>query len=393
MTDSDHSTATGGRRRASVWRSPALIVLATLAVVLPATASSAATRSAQADAKTTPTIKLTVGRAMIAPGTAKAIATIVGLPTLSGHLNVSLYAPGNTTCTGTPVVVNRSPITPGTGKGTNTLERLIRAEDPSGLWHWKATYGGDTTHNAVTSACVEQMILQPSPDVPPVWAPFNSAAELVVQQYRDFLGRAPSSAELDTWVARLTNKTATAGDLIETLRLDPDQLANVDPAVRLYRAYFLRNPESSGLRYWIGERRKGRTLGSISEFFANSSEFKNRYGALTNAQFVTLVYENILERAGDPGGVMFWTDQLNRGTRNRGTVMIGFSESPEYVRTQSSEVTVAVIYVLMLGRAPTATEFEATVAVLDLGTDTPLPFTPGTLALDIMSRGTYLSRI
>ncbi|MEO6629030.1 MAG: DUF4214 domain-containing protein, partial [Aquihabitans sp.] len=378
------------RRRRSVWRAPALTVLATLAVVLPATASSA---TARADAKQTPTILLTVGRPMIAPGTAKATAKISGLPSLSGYLTVSLYAPSTQLCSGDAFTVNRMPIIVGTGTATKTLERLIRAKDPSGLWHWKASYEGDATHNSAESPCIEQLIIQSSPDVPPAWAPFSSAADLVTRQYRDFLGRAPSESELNTWVLKLTNRTATAGNLVETLRLDPDQIKNVDPAVRLYRAYFLRNPEAAGLRYWIAERRKGRTLGSISEFFANSSEFKNRYGSLTNAAFVGLVYENVLERAGEPGGVMFWTEQLNRGVRNRGTVMIGFSESPEYVRTQASEVTVAVLYALMLGRAPTPTEFTGTVAILDLGPDTPLPFTAGTLALDIISRGAYLSSI
>ncbi|MEO6628512.1 MAG: hypothetical protein ABIP03_08060, partial [Aquihabitans sp.] len=255
MTETDHTMATTGRRRRSVWRAPTLIVLTTLAVVLPATASSATARSSRADAKTTPTIVLAVGNPMIAPGTAKATAKISGLPSLSGYLTVSLYAPSIQNCSTDAVSVNRMPIIVGTGTATNTLERLIRAKDPSGLWHWKASYEGDATHNRADSPCIEQLIIQSSPDVPPAWVPFSSAADLVTRQYRDFLGRAPSVSELNTWVAKLTNKTATAGNLIEALRLDPDQLQNVDPAVRLYRAYFLRNPEAAGLRYWIAERR------------------------------------------------------------------------------------------------------------------------------------------
>lgn len=101
---------------------------------------------------------------------------------------------------------------------------------------------------------------------------------------------------------------------------------------RLYRAYFLRDPNPSEVAYWAGRYASGRaSLGSISEFFARSSEFQNRYGSLTDAQFVDLVYKNVLGRAADAGGRAHWIAQLGRG-QSRGSVMIGFSESAEFVR-------------------------------------------------------------
>jgi hypothetical protein len=47
--------------------------------------------------------------------------------------------------------------------------------------------------------------------------------------------------------------------------------------------------------------------------------------------------------------------------------MTGFSESNEYKRTQGSEVTAAVLSIALLGRAPTAEEYLATVGKADLG--------------------------
>lgn len=103
-------------------------------------------------------------------------------------------------------------------------------------------------------------------------------------------------------------------------------------ATRLYLAYFLRQPEPGGLRYWVARLDGGTPLVEVSEFFARSPEFINRYGALGNGAFVDLVYRNVLERTADPSGRAYWLAALDRGTSTRGEVMVGFSESPEFVR-------------------------------------------------------------
>lgn len=107
--------------------------------------------------------------------------------------------------------------------------------------------------------------------------------------------------------------------------------------IRLYLAYFLRLPDREGLEYWLGARRRGVTLGSISQTFAESSEFAARYGALADDDFVDLVYRNVLTRDPDAGGRRYWSDQLKGGTR-RGDLMVGFSESTEFESTTASRI-------------------------------------------------------
>lgn len=106
---------------------------------------------------------------------------------------------------------------------------------------------------------------------------------------------------------------------------------------RLYLAYFLRAPDEAGFEYWFGVRRNGRALADISSDFATSAEFRNRYGQLSNRDFVTLVYRNVLKRQPDAGGLGYWADALDRGA-SRGTVMLGFSESVEFRRSSEAEV-------------------------------------------------------
>jgi hypothetical protein len=96
---------------------------------------------------------------------------------------------------------------------------------------------------------------------------------------------------------------------------------------RLYEAYFLRAADAEGLAYWSNT---DMPLVGISESFAGSSEFRSRYGTLSNQAFVELVYENVLRRPADPEGLAFWVDQMYSGA-SKGQVMLNFSESPEFI--------------------------------------------------------------
>jgi hypothetical protein len=71
------------------------------------------------------------------------------------------------------------------------------------------------------------------------------------------------------------------------------------------------------------------TLQQVASGFINSAEFKVLYGSNpSNAEFVTLLYDNVLHRAPDAGGFNFWMTDLDHGT-SRENVLIGFSESLE----------------------------------------------------------------
>ena len=105
-----------------------------------------------------------------------------------------------------------------------------------------------------------------------------------------------------------------------------------DSVYRLYRAYFLREPEAEGFSFWIGEYTGGsKNLAEISDFFARSPEFIGLYGHITNAQYVEAVYINILGRPGEADGIAYWLGRIDSGQLSRGEMMLMFSESPEYV--------------------------------------------------------------
>jgi hypothetical protein len=104
---------------------------------------------------------------------------------------------------------------------------------------------------------------------------------------------------------------------------------------RLYRAYFLREPDADGFAYWNGVYAMGYPLDKISNDFARSDEFQQRYGSVDNRRFLELVYHNVLGRNPDQSGYDYWLDQMNRGML-RGFVMIYFSDSDEF-RTNTAK--------------------------------------------------------
>ena len=120
----------------------------------------------------------------------------------------------------------------------------------------------------------------------------------------------------------------TAGDVVYDG--SPDRL---DGSVyRLYRAFFLREPDADGLIHWLVQARYHRyPLAAVAEDFARSAEFRGRYGAVDDGGYVELVYRNVLERAPDPGGRAYWLDHLRRGMP-RGHLMLHFSDSEEFGR-------------------------------------------------------------
>ena len=194
---------------------------------------------------------------------------------------------------------------------------------------------------------------------------FGNARLFAMQQYRDFLGREGDSGGITSWTNYI-NGGGTRAAVTEAFFTSTEFQGTGAPVARLYFAYFLRIPDYGGLTFWINYFRTGHTLAEISSAFAASGEFTSRYGALTNDQFVDLVYQNVLGRPADAGGKSYWLGQLNGGMP-RGQMMIGFSESVEYLSTIASSTYVTMMYVGMLKRQPDTSGFNFWVGYLNQG--------------------------
>ena len=128
-------------------------------------------------------------------------------------------------------------------------------------------------------------------------------------------------------------------------------IANSDQAnlARLYQAAFGRPPDAGGLAAWEGiwasvpatTKATGTTtalamtpeagLPNIASGFTNSGEFQAKYGSLSNADYLTQIYTNVLGRVADQAGYNAWLGAMNTGGYTKEMVLVGFAESGENV--------------------------------------------------------------
>lgn len=133
---------------------------------------------------------------------------------------------------------------------------------------------------------------------------------------------------------------ATAGTLVVSPAAAPAAAAPTTPAAsrgvsdsitRLYLAVFDRAAEPAGHAYWVNQYANGVGLPRVAEAFMASNEWRRMVGDVDDATFVTLLYNNVLDRHPDPAGRRFWVDQAASGV-TRTELLLWFSEGDEFVR-------------------------------------------------------------
>jgi len=115
-------------------------------------------------------------------------------------------------------------------------------------------------------------------------------------------------------------------------------------AYRLYQAAFDRAPDLPGLGYQINDLDRGVPLWLVAQHFIDSPEFQATYGATDNTQFITLLYQNVLHRGPDTGGLQFHLDEFAHG-ESRADMLIHFSESPENQANVIGQIGNGMLYV------------------------------------------------
>ncbi|WP_374360191.1 DUF4214 domain-containing protein [Pseudoduganella danionis] len=101
-------------------------------------------------------------------------------------------------------------------------------------------------------------------------------------------------------------------------------------AFRLYQAAFNRAPDLGGLGFWIRALENGYSLNQVANYLMTSDEFVKAYGSNLNTHdFVAQIYQNVLHRTPDDGGLTFYVNNINNGAASRAEVLAAISESAE----------------------------------------------------------------
>jgi Ca2+-binding RTX toxin-like protein len=216
---------------------------------------------------------------------------------------------------------------------------LDRAPDTAGHLGWTAALtGGGRPLDAVARGFVNSLEFQKT---------YGNTTDqaFMTLLYNNVLDRAPDAGGLRGWTDRLATGTSreqvvtgfsesrefridTAAEAV-TLSREAYQVEWFDDVYRLYAATLDRAPDTAGIEGWTAALAQGAPIQQVAAGFSGSREFQATYGSLDDRAFVTLLYNNVLDRAPDAAGLRGWTDRLAAGT-DRGMVVTGFSQSREF---------------------------------------------------------------
>lgn len=174
-------------------------------------------------------------------------------------------------------------------------------------------------------------------------------AQFVTLLYNNVLDRNPSSGELTAWVDRIDNnpdwsreravvafseslehinKTANA---LASFEMTHDFTTWADEMYRVYGALLDRDPDEGGYNGWTNTLASGsRTFLEVINSFMQSQEFQNTYGSTDTVQFLTLLYQNVLNRNPGQTEIDNWTTRIDDGM-TRAEVVLSFVNSTEFI--------------------------------------------------------------
>jgi len=98
---------------------------------------------------------------------------------------------------------------------------------------------------------------------------------------------------------------------------------------RFYQLCLERQPDSAGLNKWVGDLIDGSKTGAdVAKGVVFSQEFTDKNH--DNTAFVTILYRAFFDREPDASGLSTWVSRLDSGT-SRQSVVDGFAQSQEFI--------------------------------------------------------------
>jgi hypothetical protein len=164
-------------------------------------------------------------------------------------------------------------------------------------------------------------------------------------QYLAILGREPEATGLAFWVTQL-QAGMTHQQLTESLWNCNEQRG--DEVDRYYQTFFHGAGDPAGRADWIQQLQSGLDESSVIQGFLTSPEYQMLHP--TDASFVQALYSDLLGRAGETSGVTYWQNLLQAGA-GRADLAMGFLNSDE-----AHGVAVDTYFTMYLERADNPAE-------------------------------------
>lgn len=128
---------------------------------------------------------------------------------------------------------------------------------------------------------------------------------------------------------------------------------------QFYIGYYGRPADPVGLAYWQTQDEATALKG-----FSESAEFTNQFTGLSASQQVTKVYNNLLGRAPDTAGLLYWAGELTAGRETIGSLVLSMTKNAlgKDVTTIEDRVTYSNAFTTALNTAEEINAYAGTAA-------------------------------
>jgi len=195
---------------------------------------------------------------------------------------------------------------------------------------------------------------------------FADNSQFVKRMYLGFLNRTPDSDGLNYWTGALSSGSVSRDQVAMSFFNSTEFQQNGAAVAAAFIGVLGRDPDYAGFTASMAQIQSGMGGCSIPNFtpllcnqqnlittFMTSPEFVATYGPLTGAQFVALVYQNVLGRPADSAGLSYWTNELDNGY-SRVAMMQSFLNSAEFATLVNNRLLADMAYLGFLLRTPDA---------------------------------------
>ena len=207
----------------------------------------------------------------------------------------------------------------------------------------------------------------------------DDAYTFVERLYFGVLYSTPDPSGLASWTNILNQGSQTRAQVALSFFQLPAVQNSGFYVIAAYISVLGRDPDYSGFLYWTSLYRSGVLVPSgcglgapvcsqqqLLLDFMQSPEFQVRFTAVTSADFVTVVYQNVLGRSPDGPGAAFWLGSLNAGL-SRPQMVASFVTSPEFLSSFGPRIQTQMAYVAFLLRTATPVELQTWATALNGG--------------------------
>ncbi|OMH27140.1 DUF4214 domain-containing protein [Motiliproteus sp. MSK22-1] len=185
----------------------------------------------------------------------------------------------------------------------------------------------------------------------------STTTDFIDFAYTQVLNRLPDAEGKAFWLSQLDLEGVGGDQMLASLIASPEVDQTQTAVIRLYQSAFDRLPDKPGLDYWQDQFNRGIDLVAMGKAFIASEEFATLYGEdLSDDDYVTALYMNVLKRIPEEIGKAYWVGQLQ--TESREQLLASFSESSEAKELMKAQSQQVLAYSMILERSALTTEID-----------------------------------